>query len=517
MTSTEKIRIDNSCQPFFAVLYLQVESESLDPPKTLQVFDKNQKLAYRLVDIAYPDVNSTFKRTKSRTRHSYFSNTTLNPSVNDMIGLVYEHFSGLLYIIYKTYENGDQTAKVDVYLMESNSSSKSLSNTYLYTNDVDSYFSDTEWSLDIYTKMIYYHKYEHSADHGFSVGKVYSIPYGSLTYYLKHGIRGNVVKEFGKNSTRREKVQVTNGLVYSTKINEEQSTRHLARLTGRSTVAAAFCDFTTPRSQDFFFVLTGWELCKLRDGRNATMENCEITIPEVCSSNDVGPQKSTRSGFLWAITLAIVINAIYYHKYEHSADHGFSVGKVYSIPYGSLTYYLKHGIRGNVEKEFAMDSSRREKVQVTNGLVYSTEINEEQSSRYLVSLHRNTGGAKCRFDTTRSQDFLFVLTGWELCKLRDGNDANMENCEIKIPEASSQNDVEPQKSTSSGFLWAITLAIIINAVILLIILCVLCKRKDVDKYDNGMYPTANKDPNGALLTPEEIFRRRRTTSTLTEF
>uniref|UniRef100_A0A914Y5A6 Uncharacterized protein n=1 Tax=Panagrolaimus superbus TaxID=310955 RepID=A0A914Y5A6_9BILA len=358
--TNEEYRFDNSCEPFFAVLYLPVEPAASDPPRILMIIGSEKKLAYRLVDIAYPLPDKTMATFRIRTeRHAYFTNTSLNPSISDVIGLVYDHFSGFLYIIYNIIEDGQSKAKIDVYFMEPDSSSQSLLNTYLYSSDVDAYFFDTEWSSDIYSKKIYYHKYEHSNDHGFSTGKVYSIPFGSLTYYLKHGIRGNLEKEFNINSTRREKVQVTNGLVYSTVANEDKI--------------------------------------------------------------------------------------------------------------------------------------------------------------YLGSLNRKGGRVRCPFNTTRSQDFLFVITGWELCKLRDGYDANLDNCEIAISEASPQNTTEPQKPSSSGFLWAITLAIIINAVILLIILCVLCKRKDVDKYDNGMYPIANKDPNGALLTPEEIFRRRRTTSTLTEF
>uniref|UniRef100_A0AC34FMR9 Uncharacterized protein n=1 Tax=Panagrolaimus sp. ES5 TaxID=591445 RepID=A0AC34FMR9_9BILA len=153
--SKENYRYDNSCKPFFAVLYLPVETESLDPPKIFMVFSEAKKLAYRLVDIAYPLSDTTISSFRIPTdRHSYFTNTPLNPSVYDIIGVVYDHFSGLLYIIYKTFENGDQKANVDVYLMEPNSSSMSLLNTYLYTSDVDDYFFDTEWSSDIYSKML---------------------------------------------------------------------------------------------------------------------------------------------------------------------------------------------------------------------------------------------------------------------------------------------------------------------------------------------------------------------------
>jgi hypothetical protein len=355
-------RFNNSCIPFYSVLYAPVEPESPHPPKILQVFLNDGKLAYRLVNIEFPYSDKTVAHSRIPTEKlAYFTtNQTIHPLISDIIGVVYDHVSGFLYIIYKAFEDGQMKPKADVYQMEQDfSSPNSLLNTLLYQFYIDPNFVDTVWSSDIYSKMFYYQKNEYSHDHGHITSNVYSIPYGSLTYYLKRGIRGKL--EHVTESPRREKVQVTNGLVYSI----------------------------------------------LNEGNNITS--------------------------------------------------------------------------------------------------------------FLRPLHRDVSGTSCVMNCTRTQDYFFVLTGWEFCKLRDGHDANLTGCNMEFQKAAPESAAAEQQSFSnSGFLWAITLGIIINAVILLTILCVLCKRKDVDKYDNGMYPT-NKDPHGALLTPEEIFRRRRTTSTLTEF
>lgn len=80
----------------------------------------------------------------------------------------------------------------------------------------------------------------------------------------------------------------------------------------------------------------------------------------------------------------------YYHKSDYDADLGHHLGKVYSIPYASLIYHLKHGIAGEFVKDYADES--RFSVQVTNGLLYSTaeQSTEDSFYRYLTLVFFNS-------------------------------------------------------------------------------------------------------------------------------
>uniref|UniRef100_A0A914QEI6 Uncharacterized protein n=1 Tax=Panagrolaimus davidi TaxID=227884 RepID=A0A914QEI6_9BILA len=257
---------DNSCIPFYSVLYAPIEPESPHAPKILQVFLNDGKLAYRLVDIEFPQSkNVAHSRIPSEKLAYFTTNLTIHPLISDIIGVVYENVSGFIYVIYKAFEDGQMKPKADVYQMEQDfSSPNSLLNTHLYQFYIDNYFVDTVCftitKMNIHMIMV----------------KIFSIPYGSLTYYLKRGIRGKL--EHDIESPRREKVQVTNGLVYSI-LNEGNNITSFLRPLHRD-VGGIICAMNSTRTEDYFFVLTGWEFCKLRDGHDANLTGCNMEFQE---------------------------------------------------------------------------------------------------------------------------------------------------------------------------------------------------------------------------------------------
>uniref|UniRef100_A0A7E4VQ90 Membrane-associated protein n=1 Tax=Panagrellus redivivus TaxID=6233 RepID=A0A7E4VQ90_PANRE len=214
----------------------------------------------------------------------------------------------------------------------------------------------------------------------------------------------------------------------------------------------------------------------------------------------------------------------YYHKLDFDKENGRTVSRVFSIPFNAFGRHLTDGTPGQLEKDFTFDSTGvflRKQAQVTNGIIYSTSDDVHLGTgrhRYLGSHVRTVPGWRCPYTKDHKQDAFFVLTGWELCKLRDGYYANRTTCNLLNPtlgDASPHADELGPASNGSGFLWAITIAVIVNAVILLVILCVVCRRKEMDIQDKGYY--AGGHSARALLTPEEVFQQRRTTSSATDF
>uniref|UniRef100_A0AC34PVL4 Uncharacterized protein n=1 Tax=Panagrolaimus sp. JU765 TaxID=591449 RepID=A0AC34PVL4_9BILA len=198
----------------------------------------------------------------------------------------------------------------------------------------------------------------------------------------------------------------------------------------------------------------------------------------------------------------------YYHK--HEINEYLQCSKLYSIPYDSLLVYLKTGNTGYSEKDFGKSpvSPRRDFVHVTNGLMFSYDSSGNRT-HFIASLHRNIHANRCFSFLTQPYQF-YVLTGWEYCKIRDESSANYTTCTQFLEQKSAD-------TMNTSFLWAITGAVIINAIILLVILCVVCKRRESDLLDNDYYVHHHSKSHPTLITPDEMYERRRLRSSVTDF
>ncbi|KAE9554218.1 hypothetical protein FO519_002582 [Halicephalobus sp. NKZ332] len=194
----------------------------------------------------------------------------------------------------------------------------------------------------------------------------------------------------------------------------------------------------------------------------------------------------------------------YCHKKEFV--NSSMVSRLYSIPFDLLLTNLKQGVLGKLERDFGLEEEKqREFVQVTNGLVYSRGVNH----LFVGSLRHRVHGSRCRINSPRGSDYMFVVSGWEYCKLRDGENANITTC------LQQEEHYQPLSECSNSLLWAIAIAVIANAVILLVILCVVCKYYKHDDRDNGLYMNSHPTKvRTALITPDELFEKRRLNSSV---
>jgi len=196
----------------------------------------------------------------------------------------------------------------------------------------------------------------------------------------------------------------------------------------------------------------------------------------------------------------------YCHRSEFNRTLGRMVSRLYSIPFDMILTNLKKGVLGKLEKDFGQEiEKQRDFVQVTNGLVYS----QGENHRLISSLYRRVRGSRCSFPQQRKRDFFFVLTGWEYCKIRDREYANITTC------MQQGSHFQPLSECSNSLLWTIAIAVIANAVILLVILCVVCKYYKHEDHDNGLYMNSHPTKvRTALITPDELFEKRRLNSSV---
>lgn len=197
---------------------------------------------------------------------------------------MYNHRSGILYIL-SYVDDLKIDAVADVYYMyQEKEYPFKLTHEYLTRTTIDKIFMGTQWSTDPYTGQFYCHRSEFNRTLGRMVSRLYSIPFDMILTNLKKGVLGKLEKDFGQEiEKQRDFVQVTNGLVYSQGENHRlirlvlaflKIVNHFSYSSLYRRVRGSRCSFPQQRKRDFFFVLTGWEYCKIRDREYANITTC---------------------------------------------------------------------------------------------------------------------------------------------------------------------------------------------------------------------------------------------------
>lgn len=162
-------RFKPECTKLFAVLYVPPERDSKEQPKIITIFDSlvHKSLVYGVKDIEYPSSNNVAVINPLKNQSfSFFTNNTRDVLVSDIVsflniytsllimifqvGVVYDHLSRSLYIIFKGAGN---RLFAYVYLIEPGEKTF-LHHSFLHMMDVNDYFLNTEWSSDMYSQKV---------------------------------------------------------------------------------------------------------------------------------------------------------------------------------------------------------------------------------------------------------------------------------------------------------------------------------------------------------------------------
>uniref|UniRef100_A0A914BZY6 glucuronosyltransferase n=1 Tax=Acrobeloides nanus TaxID=290746 RepID=A0A914BZY6_9BILA len=281
------------CGNIHTTLYFPSDAISMESPKLLVVYKYGSNYVYELLGIPYPAKNSNDHRSLYRGVIAFGKHIVLSKSSNlseELIGIAYDSSSNFLYLIFQSSYSGK--VRSEVHLLDPfGNRAEILSDFNVHKN-----FSHTYWSSDPYTQKFYYYK----KSNNFANATLWSIPFGQLIRSLKKGFSGKLEKEFAPEKRSEPMyVHVTNGILYFT----SGSFRYLESLKNPSIgIRCSFNGYEKTQARENFMLISGWNYCKLKDGKKAVYSKCE--------SKKHAQKSGNRGSIFWTIVILVILDVI---------------------------------------------------------------------------------------------------------------------------------------------------------------------------------------------------------------
>uniref|UniRef100_A0A914CVP8 Uncharacterized protein n=1 Tax=Acrobeloides nanus TaxID=290746 RepID=A0A914CVP8_9BILA len=288
------------CEQLHATLFMS-SPESTDPPKLLLVYRYSKSLRFLLNKITFPNHKHGTKTLAIQplnfSRHSFF-NRHHHILYESLLGIAYDSTSHMLYILFQSFSG---LVRCEAYLLETDGRTADR----IYEFNVDSTFSNSQWSSDPYTQKFYYYKTRKV--NGVLKTGIWSIPFGRLVLSLKTGDEGKLEIDFSsENKTDLTDVQVTNGLAYF----RNSSHRFLTKLSHKEEILKCAIPYrNAPIVRENFMIISDWDYCRLKDGNRFNKTKCEEEA-NVWKRKNFPEETGFEMKLIWVIIIVVVCNVI---------------------------------------------------------------------------------------------------------------------------------------------------------------------------------------------------------------